>query len=376
MKRKNIVWLGAALTAFMVTMDLLWTISPWIRAAVFLGAGLTATYYAALSHKLDREKEALEGLWKGEKGLDKLVGREEAASYIERWVKELIPCAEAFYGTDGSWGERLGQDFAQNLQARLQGDNRGIVLNKEEIKSLGGGGKIESLLLYSDREGRYVLCLNSREGFSRYDLQVLRFLLDKVGEVEKRMKGSKEFADSSKEFIYILLEALERNAPLFLGHGKRVEKIAVLLGEKLGLTPEEKEVLAWAALFHDLGRCIPHEGEEGERDRHAVYGAELFPETGMMGEIRKAVYHHHERYDGSGFPEGLSYEGIPFISRIIAVADMYDAVVYINREEGEELNHALGRAVIKRASGSLFDPLVVAAMEEIEKEVEAVYEEA
>lgn len=377
MQRKNIIGLGAALTALVITLDLLWSLSPWIRAAVFLGAGLAATYYAALSYKLDREKEALEALWEGTKGLDKIANSKEVGFYTEKLIREMIPCAEVFYGTDGSREERLDKVFWQNLQARLETGSRGLILNRqEEIKALGGAEKIKSLLLYGDREGKYVLCLNSsRGGFNRYDLRILAFLLDKVKEAEKKMAEAKGNLDGKKELIYVLLEALERNVPLFLGHGKRVEKIALLLGERLGLTPEEKEVLTWAALLHDIGRFIPHEAEEGEKDRHAVCGAELFPTAGMLGEIRKAVYYHHERYDGSGFPAGLSYEEIPFTSRIIAVADVYDAVVYINREEGEELNHALGRAVIKRATGTLFDPLVVAAMEEIEKEVEAIYTE-
>lgn len=375
MKRKHILLTGAVLTSLVVAMDLMWNLPVWVRTPLFILAGLALTYYAALSYKLDREKDSLEELLAIEKEIEKQPG--EDAEHFKQLIKRLLPCEEVFYGRElTSLG--LVDEKALNRLKEMAEEKRGLILNQpDKIRELGIDRHIKSLLfLHNGKKGpdeRLVLCINSEpDMFGRYDLQIVMFLLDKIVREERRHELMKNQAGCWQELVYILVDALEKNSPLFIGHGKRVERIAALLGERLGLSDGEKEVLALAALLHDVGRSIPHEEDEEGKDKHAVYGAELFPTEGVLGEVRKAIYHHHERYDGSGMPEGLKYEEIPFISRIIAVADVYDAVVYINRE-GEELNHALGRAVIKKATGTLFDPLVVAAMEEIEKEVEDIY---
>ncbi|SHH07521.1 HDIG domain-containing protein [Thermosyntropha lipolytica DSM 11003] len=376
MKRGNIFLLGAVLTSLIITLDLVWNLPVGVRTVLFLLAGLALTYYAALSYKLDREKEALEDIIAIAKEIEKLVAHKAFSWPVEEWIKRVIPCGEVVYGLEG---ENKGRkEVLARLLAGADSEKGMIINHPSELKKLGLKGEVKSLLVLpmKNEEKEGVFCFNSQEGgFSRYDLTLLKLLLDKVTKEKRRMVMQGEREKWLRELVYVMLRALESTTPLFSGHGERVEKIALLLGEKLGLTEEEKEVLSLAALLHDIGRSIPHPEEEGEKDLHAVYGAELFPQDGRLGEIREAIYYHHERYDGSGIPEGLKYDEIPFISRIIAVADVYDAVVYINRED-ENLNHDLGRAVIKKAQGRLFDPLVVTAMEEVEKEIEAVYSAA
>jgi len=94
----------------------------------------------------------------------------------------------------------------------------------------------------------------------------------------------------------------------------------------------------------------------------------LIPAVGIFEQVREAVEYHHERYDGSGYPLGLSQTDIPFLARIIAVADVYDAVTRLCSEE-ERLDHQTALGVIKKATGTIFDPLVVVALEEVANEV-------
>lgn len=375
MKTKDTVLIGAVVTTFLITVEMIWNLPSFAWAAFILVGGLLATYYAALSQKLGQEKEALKGLLDADKGLAFVDTSSEINDYYDKWIKQLIPCEKIFYYSQMKDMTNINLQVLTDWQEKMKRENRGLIIDKpEEIKKIGLDEKVKSLLALPVNGEDFIYCINSRQNaFTRYDLKVLEYLSDNVRNYKEGLIMSEEREKFYQSVISLLVDALEKNAPLFYGHGKRVKKIAVLLGEKLGLSDEEKEVLSWAAILHDIGRCIPHEEQEGEIDKHAVYGAELLPVEGMLGQIREAIYYHHERYDGSGIPEGLKYDQIPFISRIIAVADVYDAVVYINRED-EEINHALGMAVIKRATGTLFDPLVVVAMEEIEENVKKVYE--
>lgn len=374
MKTKDTVLIGAVVTTFLITIEMIWNIPSFIWAAVILAGGLLATYYAALSQKLRKEKEALEVLRQADRALDSADTSLKLKDYYDKWVKHLIACEKIFYYSEINDMTNINLQVLKDWQEEMKRENRGLIIKKpEEVKKLGLEG-VKSLLALPINGKDFIYCVSSEQNaFTGYDLKILEYLRDKAENYKGGLIMSEDREKFYKAVIDILVHALEKNAPLFYGHGQRVEKIAGLLGEKLGLSAEEKEVLSWAALLHDIGRCIPQEEQEGEIDNHAVYGAELLPAEGILGKIREAVYYHHERYDGSGIPRGLKYDDIPFISRIIAVADVYDAVVYINRED-DQINHALGMAVIKRATGTLFDPLVVVAMEEIEENVKKVYE--
>jgi len=130
------------------------------------------------------------------------------------------------------------------------------------------------------------------------------------------------------------------------------------------------KTLSYAAMLHDIGKVVPkadfadEDGQTGQD--HASLGAGLIPENDFWAEVKRAVRHHHERYDGSGFPAGLKHNQIPFLSRIIAVADVYDALTCIAAED-ERLTHRQALEAIKHGTGMNFDPLVVVVLEEIEE---------
>lgn len=168
-----------------------------------------------------------------------------------------------------------------------------------------------------------------------------------------------------------LLAAVEAKDTYTKGHSERVARHALAIGQALGLSPEELRALFCAAILHDIGKiAIPCEvlRKPGPLDdeqyalvkTHAARGAEMLEGIPGLTEIVPVIYHHHEWYDGRGYPDGIAGEQIPLASRIIAVADAYDAMVS-ERPYRPPLGPHAAVDELKRASGTQFDPAVVAA---------------
>jgi diguanylate cyclase (GGDEF)-like protein/putative nucleotidyltransferase with HDIG domain len=159
------------------------------------------------------------------------------------------------------------------------------------------------------------------------------------------------------------------------GHSRRVQQLALAIGRELGLSQAELDLLGHAALFHDIGKlAIPDAillkpasltDEEWElMQRHADEGARIIDRLGFLNDAVPAIRHHHERFDGTGYPDGLKGEEIPLGARIIHVADALDSMLTTRiyraaRPASEALDE------LRRAAGSQFCPRCVAALERI-----------
>ena len=122
------------------------------------------------------------------------------------------------------------------------------------------------------------------------------------------------------------------------GHSRRVQQLALAIGRELGLSQAELELLGHAALFHDIGKlAIPDaillkpasltDDEWALMQRHAEEGARIINRLGFLNDAVPAIRHHHERFDGTGYPDGLKGEEIPLGARIIHVADALDSML-------------------------------------------------
>jgi putative nucleotidyltransferase with HDIG domain len=159
------------------------------------------------------------------------------------------------------------------------------------------------------------------------------------------------------------------------GHSRRVQQLALAIGRELGLSQAELDVLGHAALFHDIGKlAIPDAillkpasltGEEWAlMQRHAEEGARIIDRLGFLGDAVPAIRHHHERFDGTGYPDRLGGEDIPLGARIIHVADALDSMLTTRiYRAARPPTEALGE--LKRAAGSQFCPRCVSALERI-----------
>lgn len=134
-----------------------------------------------------------------------------------------------------------------------------------------------------------------------------------------------------------LANALEAKDPYTRGHSTRVSQLARQMARRLGLPRDSSEMIAQAALVHDLGKIgVPEQilrkpgpltTQEWEMmRRHPLTGAQIVAPLEFFDEGAVIVRHHHERWDGSGYPDGLTGETIPLGARIVAVADVYDAL--------------------------------------------------
>jgi len=174
------------------------------------------------------------------------------------------------------------------------------------------------------------------------------------------------------EKIQALSRALIEKSPWTNGHAHRVMKYALAVGCELGLAREELESLRLAGLLHDIGKIetcasiLEKNGKLSFREweqvkKHSAKGAEMVLEFGDAEPgIAPVIRHHHERWDGTGYPDGLRGEEIPFLSRILLVADAFDSMTADRPyRKAPGLEYALYE--IMRCAGTQFDPSVVHA---------------
>jgi len=168
-----------------------------------------------------------------------------------------------------------------------------------------------------------------------------------------------------------LAAAVETKDSGTLGHAERVAELAVRIAERLGLPRSEVKKVRYAALMRDIGKAsVPHrilnkEGEltEGELRvvrNHVREGAAIVSQIPFLAPLADIILHHHERWDGSGYPEGLAGEQIPLASRIIGLVDDYEAMTS-ERPYHKAVEEEAARRYIEEASGVLYDPVVVEA---------------
>ena len=166
--------------------------------------------------------------------------------------------------------------------------------------------------------------------------------------------------------IGILRQTVEAKDPYTRGHSDRVSEYSVLIGKKLGLDKNTLHILKIGGLFHDIGKIgIPDsillkesklsDEEYSQIKNHPMIGVHMLGDAAIFTDILPIVKHHHERYDGRGYPSQLVGDDIPYVARIAAVADTFDAMTS-KRSYRNSLPIDVVRAEIERCSGTQFDP--------------------
>jgi len=172
--------------------------------------------------------------------------------------------------------------------------------------------------------------------------------------------------------IRALAAAIDAKDPYTKGHSERVAETSVALAEELNLPGREIENIEYTALLHDIGKIGIADsilGKKGsltseEFDKikeHTIMGANIIEPVDFLKNSYWAIYHHHEKYNGKGYPDGIKSEDIPILARIIAVADAYDAMSS-DRPYRKKLNKDKILKELKDQSGKQFDPEVVKAL--------------
>lgn len=240
------------------------------------------------------------------------------------------------------------------LIARPSERSRLVVLVNEGVKLLN--------LVEQQRE------LVRKLSLEQTKLQRRELLLDTV--VKERTKELEESYEklkaANRQALFGLAEAIEAKDPYTKGHCGRVAAYSLVLAREAGYPADGLETLEFGAFLHDIGKIgikdavllKPGPLDESEwthMREHPVKGYEIASKIEMLKPIMSAVRNHHERWDGTGYPDGMKGEEIPLAARIVAIADAFDAMA-TDRPYKQALPLEECEAVLRKTAGKMYDP--------------------
>ncbi len=211
--------------------------------------------------------------------------------------------------------------------------------------------------------------LKGDKSFDEKDIYYMTFITRKAASAIENIALYENIYDNLFSTLYAFVAAVEARDKYTREHSTRVAKIAYKIGEQMGCSDEELNIINFAGYLHDVGKIgirddillKPGKLTEQEYEKikeHPVIGADIVGKLGLWDREQTIIRHHHERFDGEGYPDGLKSDEIPKLARILSVADVVDAIgsdrAYRKRMEYDEMI-----TIIRINSGKQFDPEVV-----------------
>lgn len=218
-------------------------------------------------------------------------------------------------------------------------------------------------------------------GYKAYNPQnepILRILVSIAATILEDIRLNEERTQTFVEVISSLIEIIEAKDPYTRGHSERVAKYGVAIGQQMGLDEKVLRALRLGGILHDIGKVgvddtiikgvIELSEEEFKKVKsHPVFSSRILSPISFMADVVPMVYTHHEKWDGTGYPQGLKGEDIPLGGRIVAVADSVDAMTS-RRPYRKNLTIQEAEEILKKNAGSHFDPDVIEAFLAIDQE--------
>ena len=287
----------------------------------------------------------------------------------ETFLRNLLEKAKLITGH--AMDKQTGQSLVACLIYKSE-KNRGkhfdVVRQMEELLQFGEKTDlaVEALKELSDEKSPKAATMDMLD-FIAYDWE------EKKKELENNLK---ELLETNKKLdrlnwgtLTALARTIDAKSPWTAGHSERVTQLALEIGRHLGLSQESLDLLNRAGLLHDIGKIAtpaeildkPGKLTDEERriiNQHPKNGERILEPIEDFATIVPMVMQHHERFDGSGYPAGLTGEEITLGARILAVADVYDAITS-ERPYRKGLPHEKAVEIIKEGSGTQFDPKIV-----------------
>jgi hypothetical protein len=241
-------------------------------------------------------------------------------------------------------------------------------------------GLSTALVKAGGHERAWLVALNfDRERhFREADLRLMGLAWKMAQQNRDLVQTFARFKDSLAGMVRCLSTALDARDPCTAGHSERVARIAVRLGKQMQLAPRAQSDLYLAGLLHDIGKIGTPDAvllkagkltaeETAEMREHVLIGDRIVADVKPFAHLRAGV-HHHEHFDGGGYPDGLAGAAIPPLARVLAVADACDAMLSPRRYR-PLLTPPNIDACFKKLSGKQWDPEVVAAFLECKAEI-------
>ncbi|HHL39153.1 MAG TPA: HD domain-containing protein [Deltaproteobacteria bacterium] len=330
---------------------------------------------STLDQKVVRERamEAITRLMHAEAGSLLLIDNESGELFFEvalgekgEQVKQVrLKIGEGIAGWVARYGRPVNigdvtrdRRFLAEVDRQSNFRTRSILCVPVKIKN-----KIIGVLQAINRVGR--------EAFTKDDQRLFQLFSNQVAIALDNARLYEEVKETFYATSQALADAIEMRDPYTGGHTRRVLEYSLAIGRRMGLDSSELEVLKLSAVLHDIGKIgiedrvlrkpAPLDRHEAAEMRlHPGKGAEILRRVPQLKDVLPGTLHHHERYDGKGYPEGLKNGRIPLVARIIAVSDTYDAMT-TTRPYRKGLDPAVAVAELKRCAGTQFDRKVVAA---------------
>lgn len=215
----------------------------------------------------------------------------------------------------------------------------------------------------------------AKEGYSKNSKKIFKFYAQIISNFYSQKVFHERETKMFNEIVTALVSAIEVKDKYTEGHAQRVRKYSCAIAEKLHLSKEQVENISTAALLHDIGKIgVPTEilNKPGKLTveeyyiikQHPMFTKQILHKISGFYNIEKLAYCHHENYDGSGYPQGLKGNEIPFEAQIIQVADAYDAMTS-ERAYRKALPNDVALNIVKEEMGKQFNPKIAKAAIEL-----------
>ena len=215
--------------------------------------------------------------------------------------------------------------------------------------------------------------LNKLDGidFNEQDLETLTSVASTAAMAIENAQLNQDILNAYKSTIKALAAAIDAKDPYTRGHSQRVMEYALMGGRSLSLPMDELGILEYAGILHDIGkigiddRILSKPGALTEQEweimrRHPMIGSVIMQDIPFLEKTRILALHHHERYDGSGYPDGIRGEDIPIGARLLAIADAFDTMTTARAYRAAlSVDHAI--IELTKYSGTQFCPIAVEA---------------
>lgn len=291
----------------------------------------------------------------------------EVASVISREYKEYIEHNPGESGWGGDTGtDALIMEIVRDEIPLLVSDNKGARGLSSAMRSfmavpLKIQGKVFGALTAA--------IIARKKRFSEKELYYLSFMTQKAASAIENQALYDHINRGLMTTLQAFVKAIEARDPYTKEHSNRVTEIAIIIGMSAGCSEEEIDILNISGPLHDIGKIGIRDDillkpgrltrEEFEKIKeHPDIGADIVGQLGMWDEHQQIIRHHHERFDGSGYPSGLKGKDIPRLARILSVADAYDAMAS-DRAYRQKMDSEKVIGIIKECSGTQFDPQYV-----------------